>query len=95
VKYRISHMVVQTQQVIIVPVDDAFEDQSAEKKEATRAALQACAKTARLAGSVALIWRTGESHKYLCPPQWEPFFATLSFETVLAHLNKELDCSPA
>lgn len=52
-----------------------------------------CASQAGLAGTVALVWNAGAGRMgYLAPPQWQPFFRSLSLSRVAANINRSLTC---
>lgn len=79
--------------MIIVPVDPSFGYKAQSEQFDFITALQCCARSAGLAGTVVPVWRNGSSHRFIAPQNWHSFFRTLSYGTILANLNKELTCS--
>ncbi len=91
-KFKIAHIKEQGQQMIIIPLDSTFGHKSdAQQIEAVQA-LQACATAAKLAGHVAVVWPEGSGFKFRAPQGWHPFFRSISYDRILASLNKELTC---
>jgi hypothetical protein len=91
-KFKIAHIKEQNQQIIIIPLDSSFGRKSdAEQLEAVQE-LQACANSAKLAGSVVVVWPEGSTFKFRAPNAWHPFFKSISYDRILASLNKELTC---
>jgi hypothetical protein len=91
--YKIAHLREQGQDMIIVPLESSFGSKSDTDQSESIAALQYYARTAGLAGTVVAVWRSGSSHRFIAPPNWHAFFRTLSYERIIANLNKELTCS--
>lgn len=90
--YKIAHLREQGQDMIIVPLDDSFEHKTSQQQQQIIASLQACARSAGLAGTVVPVWRIGSRHNFIAPQQWHHFFRSLSWSTIIAHLNKTLTC---
>lgn len=89
-KFKIAHINEQGQQMIIVPLDSAFDRQSTSAQHATVDALQVASRSAGLAGTVVPVWLSGNSMKFIAPAPWHPFFRTLAWNSVMASVNKEL-----
>lgn len=90
--YKIAHLREQGQDMIIIPLDDSFEHKSSTDQEEIIATLQLCARSAGLAGTVVPVWRVGSRHKFIAPRQWQAFFRSLSWNRIIASLNKTLTC---
>ena len=91
-QYKIAHLREQGQDMIIIPLDNSFEHKTQHDQDAIIESLQACAMSAGLAGRVVVVWRVGSRHKFIAPPQWQSFFKTLPWNTIIANLNKTLTC---
>jgi hypothetical protein len=89
-QFEIAHIREQGVDLIIVPLDTEFGDQEPEAQQATMVMLQEAAKVAGLAGTVVPVWRVGNSHNFIAPKMWHPFFASLPYSRVIASLNKVL-----
>jgi hypothetical protein len=90
--YKIAHIREQGVNMIIIPLDPSFGNKSKKQQNEIIDALQDCASSAGLAGTVVPVWQTGSNHGFIAPPKWHPFFKTLSWEAILAGINKELTC---
>lgn len=91
--YKIAHLREQGQDMIIVPLDSSFDYKTQSEQNEIVSALQWCARSAGLAGTVVPVWRSGSSQRFIAPQNWHPFFRSLSYSTIIANLNKELTCS--
>lgn len=89
-QFEIAHIREQGVDLIIVPLDTEFGDQDQDAQQATVVMLQEAAKFAGLAGTVVPVWRVGNTHNFIAPKSWHPFFATLPYNRVIASLNKVL-----
>jgi hypothetical protein len=90
--YKIAHIRKQGIDLIIVPLDSSFGNKSEADQHEIISGLQACASSAGLAGAVVPIWRDGNGHRFIAPPNWHPFFKTFSWNDVMRNINKELTC---
>jgi hypothetical protein len=73
-KYRIAHLREQGQDMIIVPVDPSFGYKAQSEQFDFITALQCCARSAGLVGTVVPVWRSGSSHGFIAPPIGTVFF---------------------
>jgi hypothetical protein len=77
--------------MIIVPLESSFGNRSQEEQRGMVSDLQRQARSAGLAGTVVPIWQTSSGGtKFIAPKPWHPFFQSMSFQDVLANLNKTL-----
>jgi hypothetical protein len=91
--YQIAHIVEQGQQIILIPVDDQFEYKLPEDKQSILGSLQFCATSARLAGTVVLVWNNPSGRlAFMGPHQWHPWLRTLTMQRVIGSLNNTLIC---
>ncbi|HZR03164.1 MAG TPA: hypothetical protein VFA81_08350 [Burkholderiales bacterium] len=90
-RFKIAHLREQGQDMIIVPVDGAFQHKPAADQQQVRAELQMRARAAGLAGTVVPVWpdSSGRMH-FIAPEPWHPFFKSLSLPMVYSALNREL-----
>ena len=77
----------------ILGLDDNFEYKSDNEQFEIVDSLQAYARSAGLAGTVVPVWLHGRQMKFIAPRPWHPFFKSLTWNSVLQNLNKELTCS--
>jgi hypothetical protein len=78
--------------MIIVPLDSSFGYKGESEQHEFITALQFCARSAGLAGTVVPIWREGSGHRFIAPPNWHNFFRKFPYNAIIANLNKELTC---
>jgi len=90
--YKIAHLREQGQNIIIVPLDPSFEHKSSSDQKGIVSALQACASSAGLAGTVVPVWQVGSNHKFIAPNNWQSYFKSLSWNAIMRNLNKTLTC---
>jgi len=91
-KFKIAHIREQGIDLIIVPLESSFGNKTQREQSEIIASLQVCASSAGLAGTVVPVWREGNSHKFIAPPNWHPFFKSLGWNQIMANINKELTC---
>ncbi|HBJ68355.1 MAG TPA: hypothetical protein DDZ09_09030 [Alcaligenes faecalis] len=91
-QYKIAHLRQQGQDMIIIPLESSFGAKPSSDQEEIIQSLQACARSAGLAGTVVPVWRTGSRHGFIAPPPWHPFFKSLSWNDIVRSLNKVLTC---
>jgi hypothetical protein len=90
--YKIAHIEEKGVNIIIIPLESSFGNKTKKQQDQIIDALQNCAKSAGLAGTVVPVWETGINHRFIAPPRWHPFFKTLSWDAILGKINKELNC---
>lgn len=77
--------------LILVPLDGAFRQRSADDQRQIRAGLQACAMSAGLSGTVVPVWDTGDGRMaFLAPVEAHAFLKAIDLGYVLDHLNSDL-----
>jgi len=92
-RYKIAHIREQGQDIIIITLGRNFKYKKLEEKNRIWAALQDCATSAGLAGTVVLVWDFGGGRmEFLAPQSWHSFFKNISLSFVAANINKELTC---
>lgn len=91
-KFKIAHIREQGQDMIIIPLESSFGRKSEQEQSEIIASLQACAIGANLAGTVVVVWKDGNSHRFIAPNKWQPFFKSLPWNNIIRSLNKELTC---
>ena len=89
-KYKIAHLCEQGQDMIIVPLENNFHHATGADQQNTIDYLQACSIDAGLAGKIVPVWLHGGRVYFITP--WHPFFKSLSWDSILYNLNKELIC---
>jgi hypothetical protein len=91
-KFKVAYFKEQGVTLIVIPLAQSFGSKSTSDQNDTIAALERCAHSAGLAGTVVPVWRSGSSHRFICPPNWTPFFKTFTWNQIMANINKELTC---
>jgi hypothetical protein len=91
-KYKIAHLREQGQDMIIVPLESSFGNMSDSDQQEILSSLQKCASSAGLAGTVVPVWRSGSGHRFIAPRPWHSFFQSMSWNVIVANINKELTC---
>lgn len=92
--FKIAHIREQGQDMIIMPLDDSFQYKSNTEQNAVRNSLQLNARSARLAGTVVLVWNAGSGRMaFLAPRPWHPFFSSLTLADVARSINRTLTCN--
>ncbi|HTA64664.1 MAG TPA: hypothetical protein VK753_04090 [Xanthomonadaceae bacterium] len=90
-RYKIAHVREQGVDLIIVPLEDAFEHRSEPEQRQTISTLQVRARSAGLAGTVVPVWNQSNGcMRFIAPPNWHAFFKSLSLPLVCSALNREL-----
>lgn len=91
-RFNIAHIREQGVDMIIVPLDSSFGHKPTSAQHETIDSLQAYATSAGLAGRVVVVWQEGNGHRFIAPPNWQPFFKSLGWGQIMASINKELVC---
>ena len=91
-RFKIAHIREQGVDLIIVPLYSSFGYKSRNEQDEFIGALQVCATSAGLAGTVVPVWREGSSQKFIAPHNWHSFFKTFGWNDILRNINKELTC---
>jgi hypothetical protein len=84
--YDVAHIHQQGQDIIMVLVDR-------EPTRAQMAALQYGATSAGLRGTVVPVWEQFGRPHFIAPHPWHPFFRSLSWDVILANVNRKLTIS--
>lgn len=91
-KFKIAHINEQGVNLIIAPLDSAFDSKTTSQQREFTNWLQANAQSAGLAGSVIPVWLSGRQMKFIAPQNYHAFFRSISWNFVLSNLNKEITC---
>ena len=90
-KLDIAHVREQGQDMIIVPLDDSFDQKTSSQQEAVIDQIARAARSAGLAGEVVAVWESGSGRmKFIAPRPWHPFFRNVSLSWVLRNVNRSL-----
>lgn len=89
-QFKVAHIRQQGIDLIIVPLDSSFDYKSSTEKNGIVNSLQFHANSAGLRGTVVPVWQSGGSMKFIAPPNWHPFFKSLSWLDIRANINREL-----
>jgi hypothetical protein len=91
-KFKIAHIKEQGVDLIIIPLDSSFDYKTQNDQIETVGALQMYASSAGLAGKVVPVWLSGRNMKFIAPPNWHPFFKSISWDFIHMNINRELTC---
>lgn len=91
-RFKIAHIREQGVDLIIVPLEQAFGRKTKQEQSEIIGSLQTCAASAGLAGTVVPVWQEGNSHRFIAPPNWHPFFESLGWDQIMVSRNRELTC---
>jgi len=92
-KFQVAYFNEQGVDLIVIFLDCSFGNKSQEDQSEIIGALQLCANSAGLRGTVVPVWRTGNSYGFIAPPNWHPFFKSPNiYRTLVANINRELTC---
>lgn len=91
--FDIAHVREQDTNMIVVIVDESFGAKSKTEQSRIVDALQICANSAGLAGTVVAVWEmTGGQMGFVAPPEWQRYFSSLRFADIAAHVNRKIHC---
>lgn len=88
--FNCAHIREQGVDLIIVPLDSSFGQKPRAEQHETINAMELAAKSAGLAGTVVPIWKNGSRTAFLSPPNWAPFFKSISWNNILKSVNKKI-----
>jgi hypothetical protein len=89
-QFEVAHIREQGQDMIVIPVNLTV----VSDKSQIYNALQICARSAGLAGSVVMIWKTAEGRiQYIAPSQWHRFVSQIDRNWIVKRLNKRINCA--
>lgn len=91
-RFQVAHFQEQGQQVIAVFVDWTFGAKGSNEQSDIYDAIQLCASSAGLAGTVMLVWQSGGRMSFYGPERWSPFFRTIGWNNLVVNINRELTC---
>jgi hypothetical protein len=79
--------------VIIVFLNQTFDQKTPQQQQEIQAALQLCANSADLAGNVVPVWQDSSGRmKFRAPQNQRAFFSSASYEQLYSQANKTLTC---
>jgi len=91
--FEVAHLREQGQDMIIVPVNSSVGSKSQQQQNELKISLEMYAANAGLAGTVCLVWNSGNRFGFLAPSQWHGFFRSIDMNFVAININKKLTCS--
>ncbi|MFY9327136.1 MAG: hypothetical protein WAO76_03830 [Georgfuchsia sp.] len=90
-RYKVAHIREQGVDLIIIPLEGSFDHKIASEQQEIVGELQIRAQSAGLAGKVIPVWETDSGRMgFIAPQNWHPFFRSLSLNSVVGNLNKEI-----
>ena len=91
--FDVAHVREQDTNMIIVVVGESIGAKSKEEQSRIVDALQICANSGGLAGTVVLVWeKEGGSMGFLCPPEWNRYFTNFKYADIARNVNRKLHC---
>lgn len=91
-QFNIAHIHEQGEDMIIIPLDYHFAQKTQQAQIKIKNSLQVCATAAKLKGIVVPVWQDGNNMMFIAPPNWHTFYKSISWDWVIANLNKTLTC---
>lgn len=89
--FKVAHIREQGVDLIIIPLDSRFGLETENQQKDTVNELQVRANAAGLAGTVVPVWKDAFGRMlFLAPQNWHPFFKSLTYERVIASINKSI-----
>lgn len=89
--FKVAHIHEQGQDMIIFPLTSAFGDYSVADQTADLSELERKAHAGGLAGLAAAVWDGGSGRiGYMGPQHWHGFLRGLTFNAVVARVNKSI-----
>jgi hypothetical protein len=89
--FKVAHIKEQGIDLIIIPLDDDFGRKTQAEQHGIIRELQMRTSSAGLAGTVVPVWDAGGGRMaFIAPPNWHPFFQSISLAHVAANLNREI-----
>ncbi len=90
-RYKAAHLREQGQNMVIIPLDSSFGQQTEQEQSQTIEELQMRSRAAGLAGTVVPVWDNGGGRmSFIAPRPWHPFFKSLNLFLVQQRINKEI-----
>jgi hypothetical protein len=89
-QFKVAHIREQNIDLIITPLESSFHHKTPREQEDILDELQTRATEAGLAGTVVPVWMIGNRMGFIAPPNWHPFFASISWDDILASVNREI-----
>ncbi|MBB4272802.1 hypothetical protein [Rhizobium mongolense] len=90
-KLDVAHIRKQGQDMVIVPLDDDFDQKTPGQQNAAVNQIQLAAGGADLAGQVVVVWEGSSGRmKFIAPKPWHPFFRSIDLRWVLHNVNKSI-----
>jgi hypothetical protein len=91
--FTIAHLKIQNVDVVIVFLNETFDHKTDEEQREIQMGLQLCARNAKLAGNVVLLWMDSQGRtRFIAPQRQHPFFKTASYQQLYSQANKTLQC---
>ena len=88
--FKVAHVRSQGVDMVIVPLSETFGRRPRAEQHAAIATLQSSATTARLKGSVVVMWPDRGQHRFIAPHALQAACMKLSWRAVIRNLNKVL-----
>ncbi len=88
--FDVAHIREQGVDLILVPVNSSFGHKPESEQIEIIEILEIKSHEAGLAGSVVPLWRTGNRMTFIAPTPWHSFFKSISYDDVLASINKTI-----
>jgi hypothetical protein len=91
--FNVAHINEQGFNLIIVPLESSFDSKNLSAQNAFQNSLQACAKKAKLSGTIVLVWLNSFGQmQFLAPQNFHGFFQSIDMDFVKYNINTQLTC---
>ena len=88
--FDVAHIREQGVNLVIIPLNASFGSRGTSDQQEMLAELQLRSEAAGLAGTVVPIWESCGRMAFLAPPNWHPFFRSISLSYVARNINRQL-----
>lgn len=92
-QFDVAHVREQGQDMIVFPLNSQVQYRSDQERGQMMYALQMCASSARLGGTVVMMWEANGRTMFMAPRQWHGFFSSVDMLWVAKNVNKKLNCN--
>jgi hypothetical protein len=92
-KFKVANFREQGVDLVVVFLDSSFDRKSTDEQSDAITALQLCASSAGLPGTLIPVWTVGGNMRFIAPQNWHPFFRTAGiYQVLVQNINRELTC---
>lgn len=91
-EFEVAHVREQGQDMIVFALDRSFVYKTQQQQQQVMYYLQRCASSARLGGTVVILWEADGRTNSIGPRQWADFLRSIDMMWHAKNVNKTLNC---